>query len=271
MLQMRLQAALVAMVLLLTATAGCLGGDDDSSEEDGPIDLIVYYDLTNGTITESYNNGQQTSRDGAVFEFDFRETRSTEGAITTFSFMPGDGTDSVSIDASEESILSYTYQAHGIFEAELSAEDEGNNTASMEITIRVELKVRDVQSNTQTPDDASIDATPDDDSTAVPVQLVLSSTVENPTSVGFLADTVQVTWSLKNASGVEMKTNSETIGDGQSATWDHQQNSPESGTWTLEITVDAGGNNEEVNVDSTLELIHEGDESSPNPEPPSTG
>ncbi|RZD45875.1 MAG: hypothetical protein CXT68_07750 [Methanobacteriota archaeon] len=240
--------------MLIGMLAGCLGSDEDASEEDSLVDLVVYYDSTNATIIEIHNNGQQTSRDGAEFSFNFRETRSDGGDIVTFSFSPGDGTDAVSIDAA-------------VFEATLMAKDDDNNTASQDLTLRVDLFHRDSQSNTQNPSDATIDLAPDDDSLELPAQLKLKSTVENPGSIVF-PDTVQVTWTLKNGSGIEMATESEQVGDGQSATWENQQNTPEAAVWTLEINIDAGGNSEDVNVTSELWTIYEEDESEPNPEPP---
>ena len=262
-----IRASGLILLMLIGMLAGCLGSDEDASEKDSLVDLVVYYDSTNATIMEIHNNGQQTSRDGAEFSFDFRETRSDGGDIVTFSFNPGDGTDAVSIDATENSILTYTYQSHGIFEATLMAEDNDNNTASQDLTLRVDLYHRDSQSNTQNPSDATIDLAPDDDSLETPAQLKLKSTVENPASVLF-PDSVQVTWTLRNGSGIEMGTESEQVGDGQSATWENQQNTPEAAVWTLEINIDAGGNSEEVNVTSELWTVYEEDESEPNPEPP---
>lgn len=262
-----LRASGMILLMLIGMLAGCLGSDESTSEEDSLVDLVVYYDSTNATIMEIYNNGQQTSRDGAEFSFNFRETRSDGGEIITFSLIPGDGTDAVSIDAAENSVLTYSYQTHGIFEATLMAEDDDNNTASQVLTLRVDLFHRDSQTGTQNPSDATIDLAPDDDSLELPAQLKLKSTVENPGSIVF-SDTVQATWTLKNSSGIEMATESEQIGDGQSATWENQQNTPEAAVWTLEISIDAGGNSEDVNVTSELWTVYEEDESEPNPEPP---
>jgi hypothetical protein len=264
-----IRASGLILLMLIGMLAGCLGSDEDTSEENSPVDLVVYYDSTNATIMEIHNNGQQTSRDGAEFSFDFRETRSDNGDITTFSFNPGDGTDTVSIDAAENSVLTYSYQTHGIFEATLMAKDDVNNTASQDLTLRVDLYHRDSQTGTQSPSDATIGLAPDDDSLEAPAQLKLKSTVENPPNLFGFSDTVQVTWTLKNGSGIEMATESEQVGEEQSATWENQQNTPEAAVWTLEINIDAGGNSEEVNVTSELWTVYEEKESEPKPDPPS--
>jgi hypothetical protein len=132
----------------------------------------------------------------------------------------------------------------------------------------VEFHVADTQLNTQEPDRISIDMSPDDDSIAIPVQLNLVSTVENPSNPGtFFEDSVEVTWSLKNSSEEEHGGNSEVLNGGQSATWNNQENGPEAALWSLDIDiVVAGGNSEEVNVQSDLWALYEQEESDPNPE-----
>ena len=261
------RAVCILAILLLASLTGCLGDDEPTKSDDGPIEMVVYYDLTNGTIEEIHSDGQPTTMAGAEFSFDFRETKSKDGNITTFTFDAGDGTDPVSINAEDESVLIYEYLSHGIFEATLSAEDENNNTASMKLKLRVEFHVADTQLNTQEPDRISIDLAPDDDSIAIPAQLNLISTVENPTNFGLFEDSVEVTWSLKNSSEEEHGTNSEVLNGGQSATWENQENSPEAALWSLDIDiVVAGGNSEEVNIQSDLWALYEEDESDPNPE-----
>ncbi len=263
-----LRAVCILAILLLGSLSGCLGDDETSDSDEGPIELVVYYDVTNATIEEIHSNGQPTTTTGAEFSFDFRETKSSKGNITTFTFDAGDGTDPVSINAEDESVLIYEYMSHGIFEATLSAEDEKNNTASMKLKLRVEFHVSDTQLNTQEPDRITIDLAPDDDSIAIPAQLSLTSTVENPTNPGtFFEDSVEVTWSLKNSSDEEHGGHSEVLNGGQSATWENQENSPEAAPWSLDIDiVVAGGNSEEVNVQSDLWALYEQEESNPNPE-----
>ena len=260
----------VVAVLLFAPLSGCLGDDGNGEENEGPIDLVVYYENTFATIEEIHNNGQMISRDGAEFSFDFRETRSDDGDIVTFSFDPGDGTDPVSIDAAEESILTYEYLSHGIFKGVLSAEDEDNNTASMKVTLRAEYHLSDTQQNTQDPDTASFDLAPDDDSIELPAQMRLVSTVHNTETPALWSDQVTVTWSLKDSSGTEIASNTEpNVQDGQSVTWEHQQVVSDPGMWTLEITIEVpSGNTEEVDVQSDLWTLYEEDESDPNPEPP---
>ena len=261
-------AVCILAILLLASLSGCLGDDEPEKTDDGPVELVVYYDLTNGTIEEIHSDGQPTTMAGAEFSFDFRETKSSKGNITTFTFDPGDGTDPVSINAEDESVLVYEYMSHGIFEATLGAEDENNNTASKKLKLRVEFHVADTQLNTQEPDRISIDLSPDDDSIAIPVQLNLVSTVENPRNPGtFFEDSVEVTWSLKNSSEEEHGGNSEVLNGGQSAPWNNQENGPEAALWSLDIDiVVAGGNSEEVNVQSDLWALYEQEESDPNPE-----
>ena len=260
----------VVAILLFCSLAGCLGDDDNGSEDDGPITLIVYYENTFATIEEIHNNGQVMSRDGSSFSFDFRETRSDDGEIISFNYDPGDGTDTVSINATEESILTYEYLDHGIYEGVLSAVDENNNTASMKIVIRSEYHLSDTQIATQSPETISFNLEPDDDSLELPAQMRLISTVENTETVQLWEDAISVTWELKDSSGTVIASKNEPgVQDGKSVTWEHQQVVPDPGTWTLEITIEVpSGNTEEVDTQSDLWTMYEEDESDSNPEPP---
>ena len=69
-------------------TAGCLS--DNEVEDESLIDLVVYYDLTNGTIQQSFIGGSQISFTGVTFSFDFAYTTSEYG-LESFYVDPGDG------------------------------------------------------------------------------------------------------------------------------------------------------------------------------------
>ena len=69
---------LMCAVLVAAFASGCLGGADEE-EDAGPISLIVYYETTAGTITETIQNNQQVSEQGVDVVFDYSYTKSTEG------------------------------------------------------------------------------------------------------------------------------------------------------------------------------------------------
>ena len=82
----------VTLTLLSASLAGCLGGDDTSSDEySGPINLVVFYDSTSGMVETSMNNGQAGPTTGVELSFDFADTTSDDGAITKIMLDPDDG------------------------------------------------------------------------------------------------------------------------------------------------------------------------------------
>ncbi|MDG1556559.1 MAG: hypothetical protein P8Q98_02045, partial [Candidatus Poseidoniaceae archaeon] len=103
---------LLSVVLLTAMLAGCLGSDGDD-ENDSPIDLIVYYDVTAGIIEETIQNNQQVSEDGVDVVFDYSYTKSTAGEITNFLFSPGDGSTTISVNSADTGEITYTYLTHG--------------------------------------------------------------------------------------------------------------------------------------------------------------
>ena len=163
----------VTLVLLSASLAGCLGGDDDSmSGYSGPIDLVVYYDSTSGMIETSYNNGQQGPTTGVELSFDFADTTSKDGAITKILLTPDDGSDPVEGDPSDNAVISYTWMTHGVFNVELTAEDEAGNSRSLTVKVRVDMHIVWTESSTAS-SSMSFDATPDcEDGDPLPLSLI---------------------------------------------------------------------------------------------------
>jgi hypothetical protein len=79
--------------------------------------------------------------------------------------------------------------------------------------------------------------------------------------------TVTVTWRMLNSTdATTVESAPEQVGDGQDASWMHNQYFVEPGTWKLEVDVSAEGNGEErVNVDHTVKILYDAQESVPNP------
>ena len=252
----------VTLTLLSASLAGCLGGDDSDSEEySGPINLVVFYDSTSGMIETSVNNGQQGPTTGVELSFDFADTTSDDGAITKIMLDPDDGSDPVEGDPSDDAVISYTWMTHGVFEITLSAEDDEGNSHSIEVKIRIDMHV--VWSDTNTASAAmSFDATPDcEDGEPLPDRITVSSTVENPNQ--FLGGNSDVTWSLSNPSDEEIASNSGTLGNGASETWDYTTRDTAEGMWRLNVEV-TNGDNVNVNNDVTIAYA-EGTEDPVNP------
>ena len=256
----------VTLILLSASLAGCLGGDDDSmGGYSGPIDLVVYYDSTSGMIETSSNNGQQGPTTGVELSFDFADTTSEDGTITKILLTPDDGSDPVEGDPSDNAVISYTWMTHGVFNVELTAEDEAGNSRSLTVKVRVDMHIVWTESTT-TSSSMSFDATPDcEDGDPLPDRITISSTVNNQGNF-FGGTNSDVTWALNNPSNEEIASNSGTVGDGQSQTWDYTTRDIVEGFWSLNIEVAENGDDVSVNNDVTIAYA-EGTEDPTNPRP----
>ena len=254
----------VTLTLLSASLAGCLGGDDtDSDEYSGPINLVVFYDSTSGMIETSVNNGQQGPTTGVELSFDFADSTSDDGAITKIMLDPDDGSSPIEADPSDNAVISYTWMTHGVFEITLSAEDDEGNSHSIEVKVKIDMHIIWTESNTAS-SSMSFDATPDcEDGEPLPDRITISSTANNPNN-GFFGGNSDVTWSLKNPSDEEIATNSGTVGEGQSETWDYTTRDTAEGFWKIEIEVAENGDNVDVNNDVTI-AYPEGSEDAVNP------
>ena len=137
-------AMLVVVILCAGSLTGCLSGEDESDERN-PIQMNVHYDATAGIITERVQNGAVLSQNGVELAFDFARVTSNAGNMETFTLDPGDdvdGSNSITVQANEQAEITYTYQTHGLFTALLSATDENENEASIELVIRIEKRRR---------------------------------------------------------------------------------------------------------------------------------
>ena len=257
----------VTLTLLSASLAGCLGGDDeDSGEYSGPIDLIVYYDSTSGMIETSMNNGQQGPTTGVELSFDFADSTSDDGAIAKIMLDPDDGSDPVEADPADGAVISYTWMTHGVFGVTLSAEDDEGNSHSIEVKVRIDMHTVWTESTT-TSSTMSFDATPDcEDGEPLPDRITISSTADNPNNGFFGGANSDVTWTLINPSDEEIASNSGTVGEGQSQTWDYTSRDIAEGVWKLNVEVAENGDDVNVNNDVTIAYA-EGTEDPVNPRP----
>ena len=246
----------VTVTLLCASLAGCFGDDDsDSDEYDGPIDLLVYYDATSGMVQTSENNGQAGQTNGVELSFDFADTTSDDGDIVKIMIDPDDGSNPVEGSPSDNAIISYTWLTHGIFSVSLSAEDSEGNSHSIVVKVKIDMQISWADTQT-TSASMSFDATPDcEDGDPLPDRITVSSTVTNPNGPGiFGGAAVDVTWALNNPSGEEVSSDSGTIADSGSETWDYTSRDIAEGLWSLNVDVADNGDN--VNVDNLVTIAY---------------
>ncbi|MBP65743.1 MAG: hypothetical protein CMA67_00635 [Euryarchaeota archaeon] len=245
-------------VLVCSALAGCLS--DNEVEEESLIDLVVYYDLTNGTIQQSFIGGSQISFTGVTFSFDFAYTTSEYG-LESFYVDPGDGSPATTVDASDSANIDVEYQLHGLYTAVLGATDINGNEVNKTVVLRVEQFIEWNEANSAEPDIMEINTTPGNEEDG-PRRLTIDSTVENPSDL-FGGSPVTVSWELTDPNSESKGMKSEQIADGQEASWNFNLEFPISGIHELAVTIDQGQNR--INIDHIVEILYDPVESSPNP------
>ena len=259
-------ASMIVLVMFCASLSGCLGGEDEDTEK-SDIDLIVYYDTTFGTIQENVQNGNQVSSSDVELTFNYAFTTSSAGEITTFYFDSGDGSTRTEVDANETGEITYNYVTHGLFTATLGALDDAGNDEQMTLTIRIDKTTQWSESQTNNPNTMNIDTTPDCECNS-PSKIEIFSNVTNPENIGSglinSGGPVTVTWYL-NGSEVSRESNSENLGEGQTASWNHNEIGPLPETWTLEVGLNH--DQENVDIEHSVSIKYSADESSPNPLP----
>ena len=257
------RAVLLSLLIASACLAGCTS-DEDSSDNDSAIDLVIYYDATSGMIQENIQNGQQVSFNGVELTFDYAYTKSADGNIESYYFEAGDGSSRISAQANDTGEITYNYATHGLFTAVLGAIDDAGNEANESITIRIDKRTLWGQSNTDEPDVMIIDTMPDCECDA-PSKIAVDSIIENIQNAGgIFGGPVTVSW-LLSGEGVERDSGQEQIADGQNAEWIHDEFNPGKQSWSLEVTLSE--NEERVNIDHDVTITYNDEESKPNPLP----
>lgn len=254
----------VTLTLLSASLAGCLGGDDeDSGEYSGPIDLIVYYDSTSGMIETSMNNGQQGPTTGVELSFDFADTTSDDGSISKISIHPDDGSDPVEADPADGAVISYTWMTHGVFSVTLAAEDSEGNTHSIVVKVKVDMHIVWTDTNTAS-SSMSINTTPDcEDGDPNPDRVTFTSTAEDSGQI--FTGGADVEWKFNDPDGNEISSQTGSMANGQSQTWDYTSRDIVAGLYSINVDVTQGDN---VNVENDVTIAYaEGAEDSTNPRP----
>ena len=117
----KINTCLVLILLFTVSLVGCLSDDEEEQE----LNLGVSYDSLNGTIIESYSDGEIVSSNFVTIEFDFSETTS-ENDLSIYGVDTNDSRLPVEVDAKDTSVIKVEFTEHGIYELTLYAIDTGN-------------------------------------------------------------------------------------------------------------------------------------------------
>lgn len=254
---MRQIASILLTAIFLSSTIpGCL------SEFRGEITLVVNYEKTNGTMVESYIDGEHISTKNVSLEFDFSNTES-ERKLVEFGVEFAAGRDPVSVDSDTTSTVTVEFADHGIYEIVAYAIDENNRRESTIVTIRIDLSIEWSEQSTHQPSDLSINPIPKYGGPH-PVVIFIDSMVENPELIENIGGgrEVEITWRLYDQAGEACLVRNDVVEEGGSASWEaFHYNTYE--VHELRISYDEGQDN--IDVEQSISLAYEYLESEPNP------
>ena len=254
---MRQIVSIVLTVILLSSTIpGCL------SDSRGEISLVVNYEQTNGTVVESYIDGEFVSTTNVSLEFDFSNTES-ENQLVEFGVEFTEGKETVSVESDSSSTVTVEFAEHGIYEIVAYAIDNNNWRESIGVTIRIDLNIEWSEQSTHEPSGLSIDPIPKHGGPH-PVRIFIDSTVENPELIENIGGgrEVEITWRLYDQAGEACLVRNGVVEEGGEAHWEAlHYNTYE--VHELRISYDEGQDN--IDVEQSISLAYEHLESEANP------
>ncbi|MEE2812027.1 MAG: hypothetical protein VX320_02095 [Candidatus Thermoplasmatota archaeon] len=205
----------MAILLLSSLVAGCLS----DSVEEHDISLVVNHENTNGTIVESYVDGEHIATTNVSLNFDFSNTVSNE-KLVTFGIEYMDDGNPIEVDPANETTITVEFSNHGIYEINAYAIDELGQQASIGIVIRIELRIEWSESSTYEPKNLVINPIPENGGPAA-TSILIDSTVENPVLVENIGggQDVEITWRLVDQQDIACQSRSGVIHEGDDLNW----------------------------------------------------
>ena len=249
--------SMLILLLVFSAFSGC--GGEEVEEYSGPIDIVLIMSANSGTLEITKGNGNETidqQTNPVEIEFDLSNTTSGSGDITGFTINPGDGSEMIYSNGSEEGVFTHEYSVHGVFEAIITAMDSEDNERSITTELRIDYQQIHNNQNTANPDIVWMDYIgPSND---IPMSINVTSTVENPSDFSFGPigenNPVTVTWTLYDGQDNVINETTEEIEGGGEATFESSAMMPITIDWRLEITLDG---DENVNTATIFDVSYD--------------
>lgn len=242
--------ALFVVLLLTMSLAGCTS--EESS--DSTISLSVEHSADSGMIVESYSNGDMTSMSSTIIDFDFSST-TADLELTKFGLNLNDGTDSLEIDAANNSVISFEFLQHGWYNITAYAIDEDAGQAEATISIKIDLRIEWVEANTDQPQTLVFDPVPANGGASAQM-IEVNSVVENPETFDEIisgGDSVGITWNIMDEVDDVCQKKSANIENGGSGVWDTLHFN----TFQVhELSITFDDNQETINVEHVVSIIY---------------
>ena len=243
---------LLVLALFCSATlAGCIGPSSDESM----IDLFVDLETTSGTVVETYLDGELVSLDAVNVSFDFSQTTSSLDLVK-FGLDAMDGSEPMTIDASESSTLTHSFVEHGIHNVTLFAIDAAGTQNNQSASIRIDLRIEWSEQGTNEPMALPFNPTPNNGGTH-PVMIEINSTVENPSLIQGISgggQTVQFSWNIVDELDDTCQSKNGQAEDGNADTW----STVHFNTYLLhELRVVLEDGQDALNIQQTVLIVYE--------------
>ncbi|MEE3134878.1 MAG: hypothetical protein VX277_03590 [Candidatus Thermoplasmatota archaeon] len=249
--------SLLILLVIFSAFSGC--GGEKNEEYSGPIDIVLILSANSGTLEITKGNGNETieqQSNPVSIEFDLSNTTSGSGDITGFTINPGDGSDLIYSNGSENGVFTHEYSVHGVFEAIITAMDSEDNERSVTEEIRIDYNQVHNNQNTANPDVVWVDYI--GPSTDIPMWINVSSSIENPQDfqIGPVGsnDPVTVTWTLYDGQDNKINETTETLEGGDEMIVESSIEMPITIDWRIEITLDS---DENVNAATVFDISYD--------------
>lgn len=231
-----------------------LAGCTSEESSDSTISLSVNHSADSGMIVESYSNGDMTSMSSTIIDFDFSST-TADLELTKFGLNLNDGTDSLEIDAANNSVISFEFLQHGWYNITAYAIDEDAGQAEATISIKIDLRIEWVEANTDQPQTLVFDPVPANGGASAQM-IEVNSVVENPETFDEIisgGDSVGITWNIMDEVDDVCQKKSANIENGGSGVWDTLHFN----TFQVhELSITFDDNQETINVEHIVSIIY---------------
>jgi hypothetical protein len=242
-----------ALFVVLILTMSLVGCTSEESNEPA-IFLSVEHSSDSGMILESYSNGDKTSTTSVIIDFDFSST-TADLELATFGINLNDGTDSLEIDALNNSVISFEFMQHGWYNLTVYAIDEDGGQTEEIISIKIDLRIEWVETNTDQPQTLVFNPVPANGGASAQM-IEVNSVVENPETFDEIisgGDSVGITWNIIDEVDDVCQKKSANIENGGSGVWD----TIHFNTFQVhELSITFDDNQENINVEHIVSIIY---------------
>ena len=246
----QIQYVMLLILFLSVSLAGCIGDTQNKSK----ISLDINLDSNNGTIIESYSDGDLISTTNVFIQFNFSQTKSSS-KITTFGIDTMDGKSPITVDASSNSIINVEFSEHGIYNVSAYAINVDKIKQSIPITIKIDLRIEWIETKTDNPKTLTFDPNPVNGGPN-PLMIEFISVVENPSLIEDFegGQSVQITWNIVDEQNDICQKKTTEIADGESDEW-HTIHFNTFMIHDLIINYDDG--QDYVNINQTISILYD--------------